>query len=213
MRRVTLAFAAGLALLVAALCVVMLRSPLVVASKNWIPPREERIARTEGAATYCQDDEVLPAHTSAIRLSLSASTGPSVRVSLAAGGREVASGARGSGWTGRAVTVALRPLRRTLKGVTVCVFLRPRHEHVVMFGERTPRKIAATDRGRALPGRMSIEYLRPGSRSWASLAISIARRMGLGRAAAGTWNALLVVELLTALAILACTLAWKELRR
>src|SRR6202043_813748 len=48
-----------------------------------------------------------------------------------------------------------------------------------------------------------VEYLRPGHSSWWSLASSVARRMGLGHAAAGTW----IVFLLIALMITVVTLA------
>jgi len=43
-----------------------------------------------------------------------------------------------------------------------------------------------------------IEYLRPGESSWWSLATSVARRMGLGRAETGTWVALLAILLMVA---------------
>jgi hypothetical protein len=211
MRRVTIALAAGLSLLAAAIGVALAHSPAVVARKNGTSLKEDRIADTSQRARYCQAGELLPAGTTAIRLSLSAYTGPRVSVSVKAAGRTVTGGERGSGWTGRVVTVPVKPLPRAVPAATVCASFAPRDEHMILFGEATPRTVAAHDGPQALAGRMWIEYLRPGSSSWASLAPSTARRLGLGRAAAGTWNALLVLELLAAIVVLAATLVLKEL--
>ena len=211
MGSVKIALAAGLALLVVAIAVTLARSPMVLARKNGTPLKEERIAMTFDAATYCQGDELLPAGTTAIRLSLSAYTGPSVSVRVSAGGHAITGGTRGSGWTGRVVTVPVRALARAVPATTVCASFRPHDEHIIVFGKTTPPASAAHDGPHALAGRMWIEYLRPGSRTWASLAPSTARRLGLGRVAAGTWNALLVVELLAAIVGLASMLVLGEL--
>ena len=211
MRRVTIALAAGLALLLLAIGVTLARSPMVVARSNGTPLKEERIATTFHGATYCQGEELLPAGTTAIRLSLAAFTGPRVSVSVNARGRAITGGMRGSGWTGRVVTIPLKALARAVPAATVCASFQLHNEHITVFGKTTPRTSAAYDGPHALAGRMWIEYLRPGSRSWASLAPSTARRLGLGRVAAGTWNALLVVELLAAIVALASMLVVREL--
>lgn len=212
MRRVTIALIVGLALLMLAIGLVLLSSPMVVARKNGTPVSEDRIATASRAVTYCQPDELLPAGTTAIRLALAANTGPRVSVAVRAGGRVLTGGMRGPGWTGRVVTVALSPLPSAVPNTTICASLRPRYESVTVFGESTSRTIAAREGQHALPGRMWIEYLRPGTRSWASLIPSTARRLGLGRALAGTWNALLVLELVAAMAVATSVLILKELR-
>ncbi|HTU77357.1 MAG TPA: hypothetical protein VMF09_01200 [Solirubrobacteraceae bacterium] len=211
MSRVRIALAAGLALLAIALGLTLARSPAVVARKSDTPVTEDRLAVTATSARYCQSEEQLPAGASAIRLSLAADTGPRVDVSVSSGGRTLTSGTQGAGWTGRVVTVPVRPLARTVGAVTVCASVRPRFEQVLVFGVPAAPALAARDGRQTLPGRMTIEYLRRGSRSWASLAPSIARRLGLGRTAAGTWNALLAVELLVAIGVLASMLVLKEL--
>ena len=212
MRRVTIVLAAGLALLAVAIGLTLLHSPMVLARKNGTPVAEQRIATTRQSVSYCQAHELLPRGTSAIRLSLGAGTGPRVSVSVSAAGHVVTTGTQGSGWTGRVVTVPVAPLSRTVSDATVCASLTPRDENLIVFGETTPPAIAASNGGQRLAGRMWIEYLRPGSSSWASQALAVARRMGLGRALAGTWNALLVAELLAAIAILTSTLVLRELR-
>ncbi len=212
MRRVTIALTAGLTLLAVSIGVTLLQSPMVVARKNGTPLVEDRLATTRQALTYCQSGELLPAGTSAIRLALAANTGPGVSVTVSAGGHVLTSGMRGSGWTGRVVTVPLKPLPRAVSGTTVCASLRASYENIVVFGKATQRTVAAYAGRRALPGRMWIEYLRPGSHTWASLISATARRLGLGRALAGTWNAVLAAELVAAMAIVASALVLKELR-
>jgi hypothetical protein len=212
MHRVTIALAAGLTLLVVGLCVTLAHSPVIVARTNGPDFKEESIAFTRYGATYCQANELLPQGTSAIRLSLSSFTGPRVSVLVSAGGHPIASGERGSGWTSRVVTVPVRPLPRAAPGVTVCASFRVNDEAVTVFGKPTPATIAAHSGGRALPGRMWIEYLRPGRRSWASLAGSTAHHMGLGRAVAGTWIVWLALALMAAVAAIASRLLLRELR-
>ncbi len=213
MRRVSIALAAGLALLAVAIGVALLGSPMVVARKNGVPRREYRVTSTAGGAiTYCQAGELVPKGVTAIRLALSAFTGPSMKVTVSADGHTIAEGTRGSGWTGRAVTVGVRPLPYPVSGATVCVSFRLRDERMTMFGAPSPRAIAAYSGRRALSGRMWIEYLRPGTRTWASLAPSILRRIGLGRVPAGTWVALLALELLVTLVIIASALAYTEIK-
>jgi len=211
MRPVKVALAAGLTLLAVAIAATLVHAPMVIAHKNGTPQAEDRIATAAHSVTYCQANELVPRGTTAIRLSLAADTGPRVRVSVSAGGRVITGGTQGSGWTGRVVTVPLKPLAHTMPAATVCVSLAPRDERVTVFGEDTERAIAARDGRHTLAGRMWLEYLHPGSRSWASLIPSTARRMGLGRTPAGTWNALLAFELLAAVAILSSTLVLKEL--
>jgi hypothetical protein len=212
MRSVKIALAAGLTLLAIGIGLTLLHSPMSVAHANGVPLEEDEIATTNKSATYCQAHELLPGGTSAIRISLNAFTGPRVRLVVTSGGQSITGGERGSGWTSRVVTVPVKPLPRTVSGVTVCVSFRLRDETISVFGRTTPRATAAHDGRQTLRGRIWIEYLRPGERSWASLVPSIARRMGLGRAAAGTWIVLLALALLAAVAVLASSLVLEELR-
>ncbi|HSZ13737.1 MAG TPA: hypothetical protein VK790_06855 [Solirubrobacteraceae bacterium] len=214
MGTVRVALAAGLTLLALAIGLTLLRAPMVVARKNGIPLKEERIGEIGkgGAYSYCQAGELLPKGTSAIRLALGANTGPSVTVRVDAAGRALTSGTGSSGWTGRVVTVPLKPLPRAVPGTTICASFRLKYERMIVFGAATRPAIAAHDGADALSGRIWIEYLRPGSSSWASLVPSVARRMGLGRSPAGTWNALVALELLAAVVIAASALLLVELR-
>src|ERR1700684_907381 len=137
---------------------------------------------------------------------------PRVTLAVLVAGRKVSSGAREAGWTSQTVTVPVKSLAESLPDVTVCASFSLRYGYISLLGEHTSRATAMRYRDRALAGRLLIEYLRPARRSWASMAVSIARRMGLGRAWSGTWVALLAVGMLIAVIVLAVNLLQKELR-
>ena len=160
----------------------------------------------------CQPGESLPRETSALRLSLEATVGPRVAVELLVGSRRLDSGTRGSGWTAASVTVPVKPLGLAVSHVTLCFAIAATRVRVGMLGADTPRAQAARlVGGGALPGRVRVEYMRAGHASWLSLARSVARRMGLGRAVAGSWIALLALGLMLALAVAVAGLLLREL--
>jgi hypothetical protein len=210
--RVRLALAAGLTLMAIAIGVTLTRSPIVVAGTNSIPDMGE-LASTSSDATACQADELPPGGTSAIRLTLEAVVGPRLSVTELSGAHVVARGVTGAGWTGAAVTVALRPVARAASRVRVCFGLGSTNGPVVMLGRPTDPAVAAvTSNGRPLPGRVGVEYLRESRGSWSSIAAAVARRMGLGHAAAGTWVAPLLLAAMASLLAGASWLTVRELR-
>ncbi len=211
MRGVKVALAAGLTLIVVAIGLVLLHSPASVAHTNGTPGQEHRVAFTTHSATYCQAGELLPAGTSALRLALSAFSGPRVRVVVSAAGRPLTSGEQESSWTSRVLTVPVRPLSHAVRDATVCVSFSLHDEAVTAFGRPTSHALAAHDGRRALAGRIWIEYLHPGRHSWASLAPTILNRMRFGRAGAGVLIVSLALLLLVAVAALAYRLALEEL--
>jgi hypothetical protein len=196
MRGVTLALLGGLGALSIMLVVTLLGSPSSVAASNKVPGKETPIASTTSGASYCQTGETLPTGITAIRIWLDAAAGPRVNVVVWAHGHAVASGSRGSIWIGGSVTVPVKPLARTVHDVTLCASFHLHHETIVVQGMATPPTVAAHDGRQALGGRMGVEYMRAGTRSWLSLAGEVARRMGLGRSPGGTWIALLALTLL-----------------
>lgn len=212
MRDVRVALAGGLLALALAVAIVLSGSPAVTIRTNGIEPLGTALAAVPGGGSGCQGGEVLPAGSSAIRLSLEATAGPRVRVAVLSGGRTIARGQSAAGWLGDVVTVPLAPLARTVRDVTVCFAFSGAHERVELLGVPGSRGAAASSDGRALPGRMSIEYVRSGSSSWWSLASSVARRMGLGRAWAGTWVVLLVAILMASAVALGSWLTVRESR-
>jgi hypothetical protein len=209
--RVRLAFVAAFALAALAVGVTLSGSPVVVAHTNGTFA-DGQIAETVSNAGACQSGEVLPAGISAIRLTIFSDAGPQVSLRALSGARVLTHGAVGSGWVGGSLTVPVRPISHTTSGVRLCFKLGPTREKVAMVGVPTSR--AAADRsnvGEVLPGRIRVEYLRAGRSSWWSLARTVARRMGLGRAPSGAWIALLAIVLMGAGIAAASWVAIKEL--
>jgi hypothetical protein len=208
MRSVRVALALGGTLLALALALTLAGSPASLAGTNGIREGAE-VARTGRATSACQVGEVLPAGTSAVRLTLAAEIGPTVAVAASSGGRTITRGARGGGWTGASVTVPVQPVSRTVSGATLCFALGRPLEDVAIFGEKSPGANALSGpRGERLPGRIAVEYLRPGRASWLSQLSAIARRMGFGHAWGGAWIAF---ALLIAMASAVGLLAWVAL--
>jgi hypothetical protein len=210
---VKVALIVGLTLTVVAVIATLSGSHLRVAATNSIAVKSE-VGEFLRGAEVCQGQETIPRRTSAIRPSLFAYTGPRVTFEAVAAGRVVAHGERGSGWTGSVVTIPVKPAPRAIADVKICFTLAPHDEEPVkIFGEASAPGLAARDRsGEALEGRFRVEYLQPGDRSWWSLASSVARRMGFGHAAGGTWGVLLVIVLMVSVFLLASRLVLRELR-
>jgi hypothetical protein len=206
------ALAAGLALLAVAAALVLSRSPPVLAGTNAVHPVNIALGSVPGAGSACQAGETLPAGTTAIAISLEASAGPRVTLTVRSGKRVLASGRSASGWLGTAVAIPVGPPARTVRDATVCVAFAGAEERVTFLGVRSPEGSAARGSAGVLAGRMTIEYLRPGRSSWWSSALTVARRMGLGRAWAGAWVAVLVAALMALCAGAASWLALRESR-
>lgn len=203
--RIKITILLGSLAIAAALLVVLLQSPLTVAATNGAQVTGD-LAVVDHAGSYCQPGEVLPRGTTAIRLSLGATTGPRIIVSALAGSRTVADGTVGSGWYGNAVTVAVRPPRHQYSDITICARFSSLTGEVGVEGERSGSRV---DGARVIPGRMRIAYLRPIRRSWLSLAPTVFERLEIGRAASGSWVLVAIVALIAS----AIVLAWLALTR
>jgi hypothetical protein len=185
----------GLAAIAAALALTLAHSPLVVAGTNSIAPTNV-VGSTKGPARACQGNEVVPQGTTAVRMWLQGNVKPRVRVAVLAGSRTVSSGTQVSGWLGKVMTVPVTPVGRTLRGVRVCFATDRAVQPVLLLGGPSRHPAAGEE-----PDKMRIEYLRRGPSSWWSLAGSIARRLGMGRAPEGT------LAVVTPLALMALALA------
>jgi hypothetical protein len=200
----------ALAMTATAVAVTLSHAPSTVVGTNAVP-LETDLGQTKGAA-ICQAGETLPSETSAIRLSLEAVIGPAVKVYVLAGKRVLTSGSRGSGWTASSMTVHVKPLAHAASKLTLCFVVSRTRIHVDLLGAQTGPEMAARLLGeRRLPGRIRAEYLRAGHASWWSLLLPVARRMGLGRAVAGTWIALLVLLAMLLLTLVVSWLICREL--
>ncbi|MGH2855279.1 MAG: hypothetical protein ACRDLF_13930, partial [Solirubrobacteraceae bacterium] len=198
-----LALAAGLALLATAIAVRLSRPPLTVLATNSVVA-EGPVVLSKGNESFCQSNETLPGGASAIRAAVSVNVGPKVTVTVVAGSQVIAKGTRAAGWTGEAVTVPIEPVPSTVTGANVCIAIGPTVESIGLLGQKGRQAAEG-------PGKVRVEYLHPGNRSWWSLALPMARRMGLGRSPSGTWIAFVPIALMAAAAGLAVWLLLGQL--
>lgn len=208
--RIRVALAVGLALIALAFVVALAHAPLTVALRG--VATEHTLVGTTKPASACQANETLPRDTITIRLGLTSALGPKVTVRVLDGSRVVTRGTVSPGWSGASVMVPVKPVSRTLAPIEVCFAMTQMNGKIAMRGTPTRRALAAKTTEGPLPGRMGIEYLRPGGGSWWSRVTAVARRLGLGHAASGAWNALLVMALVTTLIALSSWLVVKEIR-
>jgi hypothetical protein len=206
---VRIALAAGLAAIAVAFVVTLSHAPLTVARGDSLAAGG--LVSTNQPARACQAEEALPQGTSAIRLGLLAALGPTVTVQVLSGARVLTQGTRSAGWSSGTVTVPVSPVARAAAPVKVCFALSSMNGLVTLRGWLTRRAVAAASSEGPLPGRMGIEYLRPSRHSWWSSVASVVRHLGLGHAAGGAWNTLLVVALAAAFIALSSWLVAREL--
>jgi hypothetical protein len=198
--RVRTALVLGVGVTLVAVVVVIAQFPLTVIAENNAAGMETELGSTKMIdARICQGGETIPRGTVAIRFSLYALTGPPLEVRALHDGRTVRVGTRGSGWTGASVTIPVAEITRSVSPVTLCLAATTAAEPMLILGRRTGAGAAAyREPGHVGDGRMKIAYLGRGHSSWMSLALSVARHMGLGRAWSGTWVAALVLALMLA---------------
>lgn len=208
--RVRVALVFGLTLVAVAVVLVLSQSPARVIATNSISIRAD-LASYEGSVDVCQGNEAIPQGASAVRVALEAIVGPPVVVTVRAHDHLVTRGARGSGWTGGEVTVPLGRVPRATGDATLCLAIGRSREVITMLGAFSARPARVIAGGSSPPGRIRVEYLAAGSRSWWSLALSVTRRIGLGRAPSGTWVVLLPILLMAAVVTLMSYVCVREL--
>jgi hypothetical protein len=210
MRSVRIALAVALALVFVTVGAVLSHSPLIVAGANSIEAPLYRNGSVQANASSCQPAGIVPRGTSAIRISLGANVDPRIGVKVFADSRLLTEGERGAGGGLNAnATVPVRRVQNTVSGALVCITLGPSAEEVGIRG--IPTQPNARGVYSLQDVRLRLEYLRPGPKSWWSLASSIAFRFGLGRAVSGTWIGFLVLAGMLAVAALAARLTLQEL--
>jgi hypothetical protein len=209
--RIKWTLAAALAAIALAVVVTLSHAPAKVLLARSVSGAKV-LAATNLDAGACQGGETLPRGTSAIRIGLFAVSSPEVFVRVLEDGRRITGGVLGFGWSGEGATVPVTPLARSAAPVEVCFSMRAVTSSIELLGVPTSSREAASSAGRPLPGRISLEYLQPGSGSWWSRAGAIVSHLGLGHAASGVSDALLVIVLTASLAVLSSWLVVKELR-
>jgi Predicted membrane protein (DUF2142) len=184
------ALIAGLALIAAAAALTLSRAPLVLTGTNSVAEAEV-IAATRGPFSACQSGEVIPQGTTAVRLWLEANIMSSLRVRVLAGSRTVAVGSRAGGELEKVATVAITRVPRTLEHAQLCFSITRSVQGVELLGGPPSRRVSGEP-----ANKLRVEYLRSGPSSWWSLIGPVARRLGMGRAPAGSWVALIPLALM-----------------
>ncbi len=203
-------FGASVAVLLAVGALTLTHSPPRVVRTSSLG--QATVASTLAEASFCQTGETLPAGVSGIRLTIWAYFGANIHVTVYSGSRTLTAGGRGPDWTGSTVTIPVTPVSHAVSPVKVCVNVGPNSEVLYFSGSEAPASAAAVaSTGEPLPGRLGIEYLAAGNRSWWSRILEVARHMGLGHALAGTWVVLLIAALMAATGGLAIRVALREL--
>lgn len=211
---VRVALAVGLVLALAALAVVLSRSPLTVVGTNGIPSGNGFSAAKRGVSK-CQQIPLLPAGTSAIRVSAIANVGPRVSLRVLSGPVVITHGVRVAGWGSTySVTVPVTPVTRAIANPTICVAFGPTPvgDRFFLAGTFSVNGLAPGQAPTDSALSMRFEYLRPGPASWWSLSSSVITRMGFGHAASGMWLVFLVIAAMIAVATLAARLILREMR-
>jgi hypothetical protein len=207
-RDVKVTLGVGIVLIAAGGAVTLTHAPPSVARPG-VPAQSLR-PLTVNAAEVCQANETIPSGVSAIRVSLGAYFGPRVRVTAYSGSRVLTTGTRGPGWSGNSVTVSVAPLSKSASAVRLCIDAAPNSELIYLGGIATSTQESAIWHGAAIGGRVGVEYLASGRRSWWSRILSVERHMGIGHALSGTWVVLLIAVLLAAAGGLAVYVALQE---
>lgn len=202
-RQRTIALAAAFALLALALLATLSHASQRRIGTNDVPVTGQLAAAPEHA-TICQAQERIPSGTAAVRVALTGGGGPApqVRAIISSGGVVQAAGGAGARWDAHETLLVplASPLRADVTG-TICVALAPAPgaaERYKLGGWEYTLLPHATIDGRATPGRLHLEYLAAGTRSWWSFASTVARRIERGHAWSGASVALLLALLMIA---------------
>jgi hypothetical protein len=208
--RIPIVLILGLVLAALAVAVAVARSPLVVlgASSTQV---EATLAAMQSGTTVCQAGETVPAGTSAVRFALGSAYGPSISVEVRSGSQVLTRGSRGSEWVGP-TAISVAPVTHAVTNATVCFKVGTVTEGTTLSGGKAGSQPPATVNGTPTTSRTRIEYLRPGPKSFASLAPSIAKSIGLGNASGGAWIVFLLIALMATIVAIASAALIGDLR-
>jgi hypothetical protein len=196
-RRRSLTLALGVALLAVGLLLAMSQAAKQRTATNNVPALLG-IGSAGGAETICQRPESIPSGTGGLRVALHGSSAPRLAMTISDGEGVRASGGAGARWDGASAVIV--PLTTTLReDVTGSVCIRLLADESARYrlrGVLTSPSVSATRDGRHLRGRLHLEFLAGGERSWWSFAPTVVHRMSLGHAWSD-WPVMLVASLLT----------------
>jgi hypothetical protein len=196
------ALAAGLVAIAVAVALVLADSKPRQAGSNYVHEAGP-VVELKGSGSRCEEHQVIPADTGALRLLVGTyhRPMPEVRVSVRSGGGAIASGTLPAGGREGHVRIPVDRVGRLVDDAEVCVAIRAadRRRQTVLYGSGD---------------QLRFEWLRPESESWFELVPTLAHRFGLAKPfLSGAWVLALAGLLLAAAWALALRLVVRELGR
>lgn len=174
--------AVGLALLLLAFALVLTPGAQRRSGSD-LTPNGAFVAALGAGQQACQEGELLPADTSAVRVTVATNGLASPPLAIAftgPRGNVLTSGSLPAGWDQGVVQIPLRHVSSPSEGAHVC--LRNGGPHVVLLGGDLPDPgYHMTVAGRSVEGRLRYDYMRPGHESWLALLPTLAYRSTLGK--------------------------------
>jgi hypothetical protein len=150
-----------------------------------LTPNNAFIKTLTPGSQLCQDQELLPADTSALEMTMGTygHPGPSLAVRFTGpSGRTLTTGNLKAGWTQGVVQIPVAHVSQPTAGTTFCM----RDEGpglVVLAGYGADLGYSLRLNGRTYENqRLRIDYLRPGRESWLALIPTIIHRFSLAKA-------------------------------
>jgi hypothetical protein len=206
--------AVGLTAIAVSIVVVLLHSEQRRSGSDLTPNGAFVAALGPGQQT-CQEGELLPADTSAVRVTLGAEGTPAsaVRVTFTGPhGELLSSGGLAAGWKQGVVRIPITRVSRATEPVRVC--LRDvGTSQIAIAGTAPDPGYHMLVGGRTVEARLRYDYMRPGTETWLSLLPVIAHRTTLAKSGLirhWAWAGAIVLMLL-AVALAARTIVREEL--
>jgi hypothetical protein len=174
------------------------------------------VANAEGGSTLCQQGVTLPAGSTSLHAQMTpveAAVGPAVVVTLRQGTRVLDRVPKAAGWSGIELIVPIARAPRDYEHVEVCASVARGSGVVGAIGDRAaPGMGVLTLDGAPVGAAMRVDWYRPGSESWWTLATTVVVRIGRGHGGwGGPWVAWTALGLVLVAAGLAISLAWQAL--
>ena len=196
--------AGALAFLVAA-CVVLTHSSERLSGTN-LAPNGAYIEGLGNGQEACQGEELLPADTAALRMTIGTygKPGPALTVTfMGPDGRLLTTGGLKQGWHEGVVRIPIRHVSEATAGTRFC--LRNGGAPIALAGDAPDPGFQLQVAGKTIESqRLRLDYMRPGSESWFALVPTIVHRFGVAKAGwVQGWAWLAVVVLMLTAVVLA----------
>jgi hypothetical protein len=172
----------GLAAVVVVLTLVLLHGGRRRSGSD-LTPNGAFVAALGAGEQVCQDGELLPADTSAARLTIGTYglPGPPVHVTFTGpSGEPLSSGSLAAGWRQGVVDIPIAHVSQPREGVRACV-RNSGPQRIAVAGDLPDPGYRMQVAGKSIEGRLRFDYMRPGSETWLALLPAIVYRSTLGK--------------------------------